>query len=375
MRIYVVVEQSGIWYPQNAIAVLKSTGKFNFVNDPKEADIIWAFSYYQPIEELIENKIALKLFMLFEKLCIPIVPRLRIRRDLRDKLVIASFHHLYKPKVNTYIHRTKLWDKEAHVIQAFSHINIIEMAEYFTKPFLFAPYWLNMDTFRPYTPAEKRDVRAKYGIPEGKTIIGSFQRDSEKDGKPKLEKGPDILCDALEPLADRNIFVLLSGPRRMYVEGRLKNAGIPFKNVGTVPFDQMNSLYQCLDYYLVTSRVEGGPQAIIECMAGKIPILSSVCGVSGLLDPRVICRQAEEFTRIVRNNAYPDVIEQHYQTAKLFDVNVVADDYVRKFQELWDAFRRKDLGAMNRVCADSRAANDGQDFIRPAKIVQRLETV
>ena len=31
------------------------------------------------------------------------------------------------------------------------------------------------------------------------------------------------------------------------------------------PIDVVNKLYNILDLYLVTSRVEGGPQAILEC--------------------------------------------------------------------------------------------------------------
>ena len=39
--------------------------------------------------------------------------------------------------------------------------------------------------------------------------------------------------------------------------------------------DQLNELYNCLDLYVVASRVEGGPQAIIECALSKTPIIST----------------------------------------------------------------------------------------------------
>ena len=43
----------------------------------------------------------------------------------------------------------------------------------------------------------------------------------------------------------------------------------------------LNKLYNLLDLYLVTSRIEGGPQAILECAITKTPILSTDVGVAG----------------------------------------------------------------------------------------------
>ena len=40
------------------------------------------------------------------------------------------------------------------------------------------------------------------------------------------------------------------------------------------------TLYNTLDLYLVTSRVEGGPQAILECAITKTPIMSTDVGVA-----------------------------------------------------------------------------------------------
>ena len=40
-------------------------------------------------------------------------------------------------------------------------------------------------------------------------------------------------------------------------------------------FKMLNELYNVLDLYLVTSRIEGGPQALVECGQTKTPILST----------------------------------------------------------------------------------------------------
>mgnify|MGYP003754004309 FL=1 len=51
-------------------------------------------------------------------------------------------------------------------------------------------------------------------------------------------------------------------------------------------------MYSCLDLYLVTSRVEGGPLAIPECAATRTPILSHYVGLAqdGLLHDKCILR-------------------------------------------------------------------------------------
>ena len=51
----------------------------------------------------------------------------------------------------------------------------------------------------------------------------------------------------------------------------------------------LNKLYNCLDLYVVASRVEGGPQAIIECGLSRTPIISTDVGVAKeILSPQSI---------------------------------------------------------------------------------------
>ena len=43
---------------------------------------------------------------------------------------------------------------------------------------------------------------------------------------------------------------------------------------------KLNKLYNILDLYIVSSRIEGGPQAILESSITKTPILSTDVGVA-----------------------------------------------------------------------------------------------
>ena len=47
--------------------------------------------------------------------------------------------------------------------------------------------------------------------------------------------------------------------------------------------NELNELYNCLDLYLVSSRVEGGPRAIIECGIANVPIISTNVGIVELI--------------------------------------------------------------------------------------------
>ena len=47
-----------------------------------------------------------------------------------------------------------------------------------------------------------------------------------------------------------------------------------------VDFEILNELYNCLDLYIVSSRIEGGPQAILECGITETPIISTDVGVA-----------------------------------------------------------------------------------------------
>jgi len=145
------------------------------------------------------------------------------------------------------------------------------------------PIGINTEIFWPQTSSSRSQIRRKYEIPGEAFVIGSFQKDGIGWGvgkEPKLIKGPDIFIEVLKRIKNiiPHVFVLLSGPSRGYVKDNLKDAKIPFRHVLIPNYPQIAELYQCLDAYLITSRVEGGPKAILESMASMVPIISSPVG-------------------------------------------------------------------------------------------------
>jgi glycosyltransferase involved in cell wall biosynthesis len=114
--------------------------------------------------------------------------------------------------------------------------------------------------------------------------VGSFQKDGVGWGKgdePKLIKGPDIFCDTLERLARRYpVHAVLTGPGRGYVKQRLAVAGIPFTHRYVKDFKELYRYYHALDLYLVTSRNEGGPKAVLESLASGVPLVTTAVGMA-----------------------------------------------------------------------------------------------
>ena len=69
----------------------------------------------------------------------------------------------------------------------------------------------------------------------------------------------------------------------------LQENNINYVYLEMVDFESLNELYNTLDLYIVTSRIEGGPQSIVECGLSKTPIISTDVGIaSAILDKQSI---------------------------------------------------------------------------------------
>lgn len=143
-------------------------------------------------------------------------------------------------------------------------------------------HWVNHRLWFPIS--DRHQLRRKYNVPTACYLVGSFQRDTEGYdlASPKLEKGPDLFVEGVKRLRvqGRNLHVVLGGWRRQYVMRRLNEESIPFSYFEKPSNEALNELYNLLDLYVVSSRVEGGPQAIVECAAARVPIVSTPVGIA-----------------------------------------------------------------------------------------------
>lgn len=210
------------------------------------------------------------------------------------------------------------------------------------------PIGINLAYFQVQTPKLRARMRAKYHIPESAVVIGSFQKDGTGWGEglePKFIKGPDVFLKTLELLKPRipELFVLLSGPARGYVKRGLERLGIPYRHHFLDNYPQVGELFQALDIYIVASRQEGGPKAILEAMASGVPLVTTRAGQAmdlvqhGQNAWMVAVEDAEGLAHwaeyaITHQNSLNDILSQGRQTAE-------ANSYAAQIP-LWRDFMR-----------------------------------
>jgi len=145
------------------------------------------------------------------------------------------------------------------------------------------PLGIDLGIFKPRTREKRVVMREKLGIPQEAYTIGSFQKDGtgwDDGAEPKLIKGPDTFLKVIGGMKKEipNLWVLLSGPARGYVKNGLDKMGVPYRHQYLKDSSGVTELYDALDLYIVTSREEGGPKAILESMAKGVPLITTAVG-------------------------------------------------------------------------------------------------
>ena len=211
-------------------------------------------------------------------------------RKFQNKKVLCSVYHLDESQSNNEdIENFKKFDQYVDMYHTISLKSKIQIEKHTNKPVIQIPLWVNSKDFYPIM--NKTELRNKYDFDNSDYLVGSFQRDSLGSdlSKPKLIKGPDIFLNVVNKLSKQNdnLKVILAGKRRDYVIKNLLDLKIDFKYFEMASTETLNELYNLLDIYIVSSRLEGGPQAILESAITKTPIISSDVGVaSQILNPK-----------------------------------------------------------------------------------------
>jgi len=210
-------------------------------------------------------------------------------RHLKNKIVVCSMYHLdgSNAEIEDFLQRDQYVDYY-HVISKNTERQIRPLTE---KTIKSIPFWVDDKVF--FEIKNKQELKKSLNLDQNKYYIGSFQRDTEGSDlkSPKLIKGPDRLIEIIASKFTNNkkIEVILTGKRRQYVISELEKIGVPYTYFEMADLKLLNELYNVLDLYIVSSRIEGGPQAIIECGLSKTPIISTDVGVAKeILAPKSI---------------------------------------------------------------------------------------
>lgn len=251
------------------------------------------------------------------------------KKYLKSKIVVCTIHHIDKSKFDNK--EKKNFYKRDNFVNFYHAISskTEEQLEKLVSQRIFTiPFWVNQNIF--YEMKNKKILKKKYNIPEDSFLVGSFQRDTEgKDlTSPKLSKGPDQFMRIMQHYKERypNLRVLLTGKRRQYLIQSLKDSNIPFNFFEMTTFAELNELYNCLDLYLVTSRVEGGPQALVECGLTKTPLISTDVGLASyILDKSSI------FSMDNYQQAQPNTLKAYENSSKL-----IIPEWFNKYKSMFE---------------------------------------
>lgn len=260
---------------------------------------------------------------------------------LEKKFVITTVHHIDWDKYQSMI---PYWDSVEHVTNKYHVICdkvFHDLKKITNKPIVVCNFWIdetkyfccksNVNTDIGTSTNTSTHLRKKYGIEPTDYVVGSFQKDTEgSDGMtPKLSKGPDIFLNIIKDMHKSkkypNLLVVLTGWRRSYVMKGLDKIGVRYLYFELVETKVINELYNCLDLYIVSSRVEGGPRSIIECGIAKVPIISTDVGISSLiLDDKSIYdwKDFKSWRKAVPN------VEYAYEKAKTFEIKIYMKNFV-----------------------------------------------
>ena len=278
--------------------------KGNVTNNINKADIIWIIAPWA-WEQISTNK-------------------------LKRKKVICSYYHFDFSSFD----REKFNELDKHVDEyhVISNKTKLELGQLTNKKINFIPFWIDEKKF--FYIAEKNKLRQKFKFNYDDYLVGSFQRDTEGNDlkSPKLVKGPDIFLNIVESIYKENhsLKVVLTGKRRQFVVQGLKNLNIPYKLFEMVNFKKLNQLYNILDLYIVSSRIEGGPQAIMECGQAKTPIISTDVGIaSEILSPESI--YSPENFKIAKPN-----VEVAFNNSSKYLKDIGLRKFIRMFEEIYE---------------------------------------
>jgi len=142
------------------------------------------------------------------------------------------------------------------------------------------PYGVDANLFQPPTADGRAAVRRKLSLQDSATVIGFFGKNSSNDDD---RKGIDIFTRGIVGLRQRipDLAVLIIGPGWQELTRELNSAGVKCVWIAFVAeLEDLAEMYQALDFYWVTARVEGGPVTLLEAMSAEVCCLTTAVGIA-----------------------------------------------------------------------------------------------
>lgn len=203
-------------------------------------------------------------------------------------------------------------------------------------------------------------------IPNGVVLTEQFDESASSTnslrvvfiGRLTEQKGVDRLIEAAQLLDAKNrsfsIRVVGDGHLRASLESRCHSVGLAdrFQFVGSVPPADVHLHLRWADLFVLPSRSEGMPGALIEAMAHGLPVVATrVSGSEDIVepsfgwlvppdDPSGLARALDEATRTGQPQLRKMGLKARLKAESEHDISKIADRYLALFEEVVGKYRR-----------------------------------
>lgn len=196
---------------------------------------------------------------------------------LRERLPCVTSHHHVSDDWELQRHNL---DGDAIIVGSLQWAEDVEERGASAEKVVCVPYGVDASRFVPATSERRRAVRQSLGIAADAVAVGFFAKLSSNE---RDRKGTDIFAAAARALNRKlpQLAVLIIGPGWNELVANLSAAGVkcvwlPFVRDSA----RMPEMYQALDFYWVTARVEGGPVTLLEAMSTGLCCITTPVGLA-----------------------------------------------------------------------------------------------
>ena len=254
-----------------------------------------------------------------------------------EQLVDASFYLV--PELRERIHRCY---EQSVVHIAVSQANRRLLIEKFGFPaakLMVIPNAVDTALWKPGTEQEKKLARAEYGFDKTKVMLCPARLD--------IQKGIDVLLSACAGLRRQNWLLLIAGigPDEIQLKEQAVALGIDDRVRWLGWRNDIQKLLLAVDLFVLPSRYEGQPFALLEAMAAGTPVVAAaVSGIPEAVDGGRLGRLAPPEDPVALAEAIEktlddphldrQVIEARSFMEKKFDLTV----NLRRTVDLWTPY-------------------------------------
>jgi len=142
------------------------------------------------------------------------------------------------------------------------------------------PYGVDASRFVPAAEPMRRRLRESLGIAADSVVVGFFAKRSSNE---RDRKGTDVFAGAVQLLSRDlpDLAVLIIGPGWDDLVAQLEESGVkcvwlPFVRDAA----RMPEMFQVLDFYWITARIEGGPVTLLEGMSAGVCCITTPVGLA-----------------------------------------------------------------------------------------------